>query len=191
MKDVSDVLSAMAALGWLLLVVVLIFSYRQQIRDFLMGAVAALNRGSEIKVGFLTIGQAVGELKPPPAEGALTDDHLALIHRSWRAPERDAEFHGQKMYRIHVIVFGTMEALRRVDYVIYRLDKAYPKPVQVGGALETCFELKELANGYSLLRAEVYVRDQKEPVRLSRFIDLVDQSPPLKGVYQRLFGNTK
>jgi len=90
------------------------------------------------------------------------------------------------MYQIHLIVFGTAEALRRIQYVVYRLEKAYPRPVQVAGALETNFELKELANGYSLIRAEAYIRDQAEPVRLSRFNDLTDQSPPLKGTYQSM-----
>jgi hypothetical protein len=56
----------------------------------------------------------------------------------------------------------------------------------MGGPLNTNFELKELANGYSLLRAEVYVRGQQEPVRLSRLIDLMDQSPRLKGEYQTM-----
>jgi hypothetical protein len=115
----------------------------------------------------------------------LTDDHLALIHRSWRVPDRDLEFH-QPMYQIHVIVFGTTEALGRVEYVVYRLDPAYPRPVQVSGSPSTNFELKELANGHSLIRAEVYIQGQREPVRLSRFIDLTDQSPPLKGSYQSM-----
>jgi hypothetical protein len=90
------------------------------------------------------------------------------------------------MYQIHVIVFGTTEALCRVQYVVYRLEEAYPNPVQVGGPLNTNFELKELANGYSLLRAEVHVRGQQDPVRLSRFIDLMERSPPLKGIYQTI-----
>jgi hypothetical protein len=58
--------------------------------------------------------------------------------------------------------------------------------VQVGGPLATNFELNELANGYTLIRAEVYVSGQTEPVRLSRFIDLMDVSPRLKGTYQTM-----
>jgi hypothetical protein len=180
-----EFLNAAASLSWPLLVAAVLVVFRSQARALLDAAVAVVNRGSEVKIGFVTIGQAVGQLKVPLPADALTDDHLALIHRSWRVPDRDAEF-GCPMYQIHVIVFGTAEALRRVDYVIYRLEKAYPNPVQVGGLLKTNFELKELANGYSLLRAEVHVRGQQEPVRLSRFIDLMDQSPPLKGKYQTM-----
>jgi hypothetical protein len=182
----TEFLKASAALSWPVLVAAVLFFYRSQARALLNAAVAVVNRGSEVKIGFVTIGRAVGQLKVPLPADALTDDHLALIHRSWRVPHRDSEFGGRPMYQIHVIVFGTSEALHRVDYVIYRLEEAYPNPVQVGGPLKTNFELKELANGYSLLRAEVYVRGQQEPVRLSRFIDLMDQSPPLKGSYKTM-----
>jgi hypothetical protein len=185
MERLVALFTAATALGWLILVAVVLFFCRSQARALFDAAVAVANRGSEIKVGFVTIGQAVGKLKTPAPTDALTDDHLALIHRSWRVPKRDAEF-GMRMFQIHVIVFGSSEALHRVEYVVYRLEKSYPNPVQIGGPLETNFELKELANGYSLLRAEAHVSGQQEPVRLSRFIDLTDQSPPLKGTYQTM-----
>lgn len=186
MTNALELLKAVAPLSWPILVGVLFFIYKNPVRAFLQAAVARVQRGDELKIGIVTLGQAVGQLKVPMPAEALTDDHLALIHRSWRVPARDAEF-GQPMYQIHVIVFGKAEALRRVDYVVYRLeDPAYPRPVQVGGPLSTNFELKELANGYSLIRAEVHVSGQLEPVRLSRLIDLTDQSPPLKGSYQTM-----
>jgi hypothetical protein len=171
------------ALAWPILIGAVLFAYRKLIGSLLVAALARVQRGDEIKIGIISIGQAVGQLKLPQSGELLTDDHLALIHRSWRVPKRDAEF-GRPMHQFHIIVFGTSEALRRVDYVVYRLDKAYPRPVQVGGPPSNNFELKELANGYSLVRAEVYVRGQSEPVRLSRFIDLTDESPRLKGIYQ-------
>jgi hypothetical protein len=181
----AEWLKAVAELCWPLLAVAMLVFYRSQVTALFDTAVALIGRGGEVKIGFVTIGQAVGQLKIPLPADAVTDDHLALIHRSWRVPERDAEF-GPPMYQIHVIVFGTAEALRRVNYVVYRLEEAYPKPVQVGGPLKSNFELKELANGYSLLRAEIHVRGQQEPVRLSRFIDLMDKSPALRGVYQTM-----
>lgn len=185
MAEIVEVLKAASEIAWPSLAGAALFAYRHHVNAILNAAIARVQRGDALTVGIVTIGEAVGQLKTPlPAEG-LTDDHLALIHRSWRVPERDAEF-GRPMYRIHVIVFGTAEALRRVEYVVYRLEDAYPTPVQIGGPLSTNFELKELANGYSLIRAEVHVRGQMEPVRLSRFIDLTDQSPPLKETYQTM-----
>jgi hypothetical protein len=182
---VTKLLEAIGSLAWPLIFGVLLVSYREPLKAFLQAAVARVQRGDDIKIGIVTLGQAVGQLKLPLATELMTDDHLALIHRSWRVPNRDIEF-GRPMHQIHVIVFGTAEALRRVDYVVYRLEEAYAQPVQVGGPLGTNFELKELANGYSLIRAEVHVRGQAEPVRLSRFIDLTDKSPPLKGSYQSM-----
>lgn len=186
MDKYVPVFQAAVPLAWPLLVGVLLFVYRKLLTSLLQLAVARVQRGDEIKIGILTIGSAVGQLKLPVAGQFLTDDHLALIHRSWRVPDRDREFGGRPMHRIHLIVFGTKEALQRVEYVVYRLEAAYPRPVQVGGLLETNFELNELANGYSLIRAEAYISGQSEPVRLSRFIDLVDVSPRLKGTYQSM-----
>jgi len=82
-----------------------------------------------------------------------------------------------------VVLFGQKAALDRVEYVIYHLDPSYPNPVRPGGSRENSFELKELANGYSLVRAEVKIGGQNEMVYLSRFIDLMDESPRLKGTY--------
>ncbi|MEI6002435.1 hypothetical protein H3V53_36545 [Paraburkholderia bengalensis] len=186
MADKAQYFTAVTGLVWPFLIAILLFLYRNELTSLIQAAVARVQRGDEIKVGILTIGQAVGQLKLPVPGQLMTDDHIALIHRSWRVPEKDSRFGGQRMYQIHVIVFGTEEALQRIEYVVYRLEHAYPRPVQVGGPLNTNFELKELANGYSLIRAEVYVRDQTEPVRLSRFVDLMDQSPPLKGTYQTM-----
>ena len=185
MDEWEPLVKAGAKLAWPILVGVLLFVYRELVASLLLAAVARVQRGDEIKIGILTIGKAVGQLKLPVAGQILTDDHLALIHRSWRNPDRDREF-GRPMHQIHLIVFGTPAALRRVEYVVYRLEAAYPRPVQVGGPLATNFELKELANGYSLIRAEAYISGQAEPVRLSRFIDLMDESPRLKGTYQSM-----
>jgi len=183
MAEVTHWLQALASLAWPALAGAFLVSYRAPLKALLRAALARVERGDELRIGIVTLGQAVGPLRLPQAGELITDDHLALIHRSWRVPDRDAEF-GSAMHQIHVIVFGTEEALRRVDYVVYRLEAAYDRPVQVGGPLATNFELKELANGYSLLRAEAHVRGQAEPVRLSRFIDLTEHSPPLKGTYQ-------
>ncbi len=181
----SGLIEAAASLLWLLLAVALLVINRDHFRTVLQVAVNRVQQGSGFSVGVITIGEAVGQLQVPTADGVVTDDNLALVHRSWRVPERDEEF-GSPMYQIHVIVFGPPEAMERVEYVIYRLENSYPQPVKQGGPLKTNFELKELANGYSLLRADVHVRGQSDPVRLSRFLDLTDQSPRLKGTYQNM-----
>jgi hypothetical protein len=185
MEMIAELANSLANVAWPALVGYVVLSNRKVVSQLLETAVARVSRGDEIKVGLITIGQSVGLLKVPPQAGLLTDDHVALVHRSWRVPHRDSEF-GRPMHQIHVILFGTPEALQRVDHVLYHLTDAYPDPVRRGGALASNFELKELANGYSLIRAEVHVRGQSEPVRLSRLIDLTDQSSPLRGSYQNM-----
>lgn len=185
MGNLKTLFDVLVPLAWPLIVSMLLLFYRRQLTLLIEAGITRVQRGDEIKVGLITIGQSVGQLKQPSSDEQLTDDHLALIHRSWRVPDRDKEF-GHPMHQIHVIVFGTAEALRRIDYVVYRLESAYPNPIRLGGTLETNFELKELANGYSLIRTDVYVRGQQEPVRLSRLIDLTDESPKLKGSYQTM-----
>jgi hypothetical protein len=173
-----------AALAWPALFLVFAVAYHRPLHRLLLAALARVERGDAVTIGFVQLGHGVGELQIPERGEFLTDDHLALIHRSWRVPKRDLEF-GCAMYQIHLIVFGTPEALARIQYVVYRLKESYPRPVQVGGPCATGFELKELANGYSLVRAEVFVQGQTQPVYLSRFVDLTDESPRLKGIYQR------
>ena|SRR5215207_228910 len=173
-----------STLIWPCLILLFFVLYRHRIRRLTDAVVRRVERGDEIQLlTWVTLGRSAGPLKVPTGEDLITDDHLALIHRSWRVPHRDAEFRGQKMYQIHVILFGEKAALDQVEYVSYILDPAYPRPRQYGGPRKTNFELKELANGYSLIRAEVKIKDQEKAVLLSRFIDLTDTSPPLKGVY--------
>ena len=185
MSETSTLLSSIGTLAWPIIAAIVLFHFRDLARSAIEAALSRVRQGDEVKVGIVTIGRAAGQLQVPLEGQRLTDNHLALIHRSWRAEKHDARF-GKPMYRVHVIVFGTPGALKQVEYVVYRLEDAYPSPVQIGGTLPTNFELKELANGYSLIRAEVYVQGQVQPVRLSRFIDLTDTPPPLKGTYQNM-----
>ncbi len=123
--------------------------------------------------------------KPDPS-GPVTDEHLTLVHSSWRDPRRDAEFGGKQMYRIHVIVFGDDTALDLIEKVRYFLDPAaYPTPIQESTDRKRNFELKELANGYSVIWAEISIKGQVELVRLSRFINLTETGPRLDVEFMR------
>lgn len=174
----------LSAFAWPAAVVGILVAYRGPVARLVNALVRRVERGDEVTIAtWITLGKAVGPLKVPATDGLVTDDHLALIHRSWRVPHRDSEFGGQAMYQVQVILFGQNSALDRVEYVLYRLDPAYPTPIRTGGVREANFELKELANGYSLVRAEVKIKGQAALVYLSRFIDLTEESPRLKGTY--------
>jgi hypothetical protein len=182
-KLIKD-LPSLTPLLWPLLAFIFVLAYHNPIRRFFYSVVRRIERGDEVRIStWLTLGVSTGRLKVPAIEGLVTDDHVALIHRSWRVPKRDEEFPGQKMFQIHVILYGQPEALNRVEYVFYRLDSSYPNPVRCTGDRKESFDLKELANGHSLIRAEVKIKEQEEIIYLSRFIDLTDESPRLKGTY--------
>ena len=121
----------------------------------------------------------------PPVEGELVQaKHLALIHSSWRVPDRDSEFGGLKMYRIHVIVYGTAQALDRIDKVEFILHPSYrERSRQTGGERSRCFELKELAYGETVVEAHVKLKNQIESIRLRRYINLTETGPRLDERY--------
>ena len=112
----------------------------------------------------------------------ISDDHLTLVHSSWRRRDKDAEFNA-RMYQIHIILLGQPTALDRVEKVTYHLDPAYPTATYTRTNRSQNFGLYELANGYSMIRATVKVQGQTKLVELSRFINLSETGPRLSMFY--------
>jgi transcription initiation factor IIF auxiliary subunit len=104
---------------------------------------------------------------------------ISLVHSSWRSPKHDAEkrFEGKKMYRFDAVIDAPDNILEQIEEVKYLLHPSYPNPVQTVSDRSNRFKLKELAYGSTELRAEVKMRNRKEPVILSRFITLRETSP--------------
>ena len=117
------------------------------------------------------------------AEGEpVTIAHLHLIHSCWRVDKRTS--FGLMPYQIHLIIYGHRTALSRVESVDYQLP-GYPEghDRQIGGPRERLFELKELADGFSIAQAHVRLRSQPDghpsTLRLSRFINMSESGPRL------------
>lgn len=123
-----------------------------------------------------------GNLERVGEEQAVTEAHLHLVHSCWRV-DKDTKF-GTMPYQIHLIVYGHPTALARVQSVEYRLP-GYPNghDQQSGGPPERLFELKELANGFSIAQAIVNLRSQppgqSRILRLSRLINMSESGPRL------------
>ena len=87
-------------------------------------------------------------------------------------------------YEIHMIVYGHPTALARIESVEYHLP-GYPEghDRQAGGPPERLFELKELANGFSIAQAHVRLHSQPSGhpgvLKLSRFINMSESEPRL------------
>jgi hypothetical protein len=78
-----------------------------------------------------------------------------------------------------VVVLAPPPTLDRIISVTYRLDPAYDKNVYEIKDRLSRFKLKELANGTSIVRAEIKFREQDDPLYLNRFIDLRPEGPRL------------
>lgn len=120
--------------------------------------------------------------KPLPGQH-ITDEHIVLVHSSKRRDDQD-EKHGARMYQIYVIVFCHESVLEQIEQVEYFLDPSYPKNYYVETDRGKNFRLKELANGYSVVRAKVRISGQRRKVELSRFINLTRDATDLS----RFFG---
>jgi TIR domain len=117
------------------------------------------------------------------AEGEpVTGSHLHLIHSCWRVDKHTSA--GFMPYQIHLIIYGHRTALARVQSVEYQLP-GYPNghDQQPGGPRERLFELKELANGFSIAQAHVSLRSQPDGyssiLLLTRFINMSETGPRL------------
>jgi hypothetical protein len=142
----------------------------------------------ELKRLKAAITSRIGELKmygnlERVADGEpVTDAHLHIVHSCWRV-DKDSPF-GRMPYQIHLIIYGHHSALARIESVEYLLP-GYPKghDRQRGGPRDSLFELKELANGFSIVQALVHLSLQppgySRILRLSRFINMSESGPRL------------
>ncbi len=123
-----------------------------------------------------------GSLEQVGEGEAVTEAHLHLIHSCWRV-DKTTEF-GFMPYQIHVIVYGHKSALGRINHVEYNLPE-YPggHKHQVSESPKKLFELKELANGFSIIQAAVHLKSQPpgypKILLLSRFINMSESGPRL------------
>ena len=157
---------------------------RTDTRDF-----RRLVRAVAMKVG---IPGALGTLPEPKRYEDVTSDHLALASTSWRRKEAASSPYP---FQIHVRLVGSEAALKLVETVTYYFDPAYAQNapekvdpdlkayVHVRSDRKTGFTVYELANGYSVVRAAVKVRDQAKIVGLARLVDIMEEGPRLKKLY--------
>jgi len=121
----------------------------------------------------------VAELVAEFSDDLLGDANIALFHTSFRRRDVDARLISGAVYQIEVIVLGPQAALDQIENVTYLMAPAYPKRRYDMGVDRRGdrFKLKELASGYSIVRAEIRFKSDQPPLRLNRFIDLRDGGP--------------
>jgi hypothetical protein len=107
----------------------------------------------------------------------MTSKDVPLEIITWRASDRDEEFK-RKMYRVDAFINAPDKIMDLIESVTYYLSPTYTSPVQVKEDRASKFKLKELAWGSSILKAEIKIKDQTEPIRVEGYIQLVDQPKP-------------
>ncbi len=96
-------------------------------------------------------------------------ESLQLVHRTKFSRVKN----GRDYYRIVVSLGGAVpEALSKVKRVIYYLHHTFKNPVRQVEDASKKFSLKTAAWGEFTIRADVYLNDRAEPIRLSRYINI-------------------
>lgn len=123
----------------------------------------------------------------------ITNAHIALTSSSWFRTKTPHD--PRYRWQIHVMLVGAIDALNRVENVVYLFDRSYGinRPEKIldvhkeyaltSNNRDNNFGIYELANGYSVVTAKVKIRNQSTIVELSRLVDIMDQGPVLKELY--------
>lgn len=187
------------SLVWPVFIAILIFKFRSHFEGILKSIKKRIEEGSSVGVGpgGITIGSAPPLPDDPDPEEMIDDEEelkhktspeliekgrslekelsvnpvekLQLTHRSrYLKMKKDRAY-----YRIVVSLdpYNT-DALAQVERVVYFLHRTFKNPVREVTSRETNFELRTAAWGEFTIRADVYLKGQSEPLRLSRYLDI-------------------
>jgi hypothetical protein len=175
----ADPSQLLGSLGWIALIVVAIILFEEPARDALLSLARKIDSAERIEFRGVVI-QGTQRIPIPDNKHAVTLDNIALMHTSFLRPDKTREFNdGMPYFQIEVIVLAPAPVLDRIERVTYYLDPSYPNPTREVADRKSRFKLKELANGTSIVRASIKLRNQDEPLQLNRFIDLRPEGPKL------------
>lgn len=193
----TDWIPLLQTLVWPIFLAIIIINFRKSFEQLLQSVKKRIEEGSSLDVGpsGFTLGSApqlpddpipeemiddgdesestpelmtkkkafVEELKTNPAQS------LQLIHSSRFLKVKNE----RDYYRIVISLdpYNTV-ALSQVEKVVYFLHKTFKNPVREVTNRNTNFELRTAAWGEFTVRAEVFLKDQSEPLRLSRYLNI-------------------
>lgn len=172
----------LTALLWPYVVLVALILFRRQSASIISVLIEILKSGRGIKLPFveLTALEDQAQRIPQPSnDGAITLENIALLHTSFFSAEATNRFNdGHAYYQFEVIVIAPDPVMARIVSVEYLLEDAWKsRRVQLVTDRESRFKMKELANGTSIVRADVKFQDQEASLGLNRFIDLRADGP--------------
>lgn len=175
MKDLAAILDAIV---WPVFAAIFIGLFHRNIKSLIETIKIRIEKGASLTTPFGSLGPAPLGIEAPKENEPITENHMALIHSSWRYPKKDSEFK-RTMYCFHAIIQAPDEVLDRIEYVKYHLHPSYPNSEQTVFDRASQFKLKELAWGESNLKADVKIKDQDDIIKLSRYINLTETGPKI------------
>ncbi len=164
---------------WPIVVLMAIVLYQPQAEDLLAELAMRIRGGSALKfLGFelQTLPEQARRIPSPSTEQKVTLKNITLLHTSFFSEEGTRRYggDGRAYYQFEVVVMAPDAVMERVERVVYHLEDAWPKELRtkVINDRASRFKMKDLANGTSIVVADVYFRDDDQPLQLNRFIDL-------------------
>ncbi|WP_369335580.1 pYEATS domain-containing protein [Streptomyces sp. SID12501] len=168
----------LTGLAWPLALMVAAITFWPHIQVLAFEVVTRVKGGASVRVGPLSLSSLPEQADHIPSPGAgesVSLESIALLHTSFIRSDKTREFNdGRTYYQIEIIVIAPSEVWRRVISVKYELDGKWPSGRRVQTVTDSFsrFKLKELAYGTTIVRAQVELRGQDQPLLLNRFIDL-------------------
>ncbi|MGX7004315.1 pYEATS domain-containing protein [Caballeronia sp. KNU42] len=162
----------------------LVIVFRPQVKALLLELVMRVKGGSPVEFGTFKLGSLPEQAQRIPAPSPVqpvTLRNIALLHTSFLSEEATRTLgHGRrKYYQFEVVVMAPDAVMKRIESVTYHLEDTWPKELRTRTIedRDSRFKMKDLANGTSIVYAEVRFLDDKDPLRLNRFIDLRTDGP--------------
>jgi hypothetical protein len=174
-----------SGLAWPLLIVGLLVLFWPQAQNLATEVVDRTRLGGSVRLGPLSLGEVAAQAEriPSPSEGRpVTLENVALLHTSFLSPESTRRFgDGRTYYQFEVIVVAPSDVMLRISQVTYHLEDVWPSELRtrVIRDRDTRYKMKDLANGTSVVVAEIDFNDTTPSLVLNRFIDLHPDGPRL------------
>ena len=104
-----------------------------------------------------------------------TPRRLAVIIHNLDTAQKDYTYSLSKdtlYYKIRIwLESESEEILDKVSKVVYHLHPTFPNPDRIVKTRENNFKLEEYAWGQFLLKADVFLYDVKDPIKLERYLN--------------------
>lgn len=171
--NATEIINIIDKLIWPITILLLYFLNQNSFKSIFKILIRRIEAGAPIEISSFKVGAMPNSLNSPKPNETINENHVALMHTSWRYPKKDKEF-GKKMFVIQVIVMGNDEVLDKIEWVKYFLHKSYPNNIRTVFKGVDNFEFKELAWGEFVLKAEIKIKDSDHTLKLSRYINLTE-----------------